>query len=89
MTATVKYNPPSGGDSGGLPFKIKSANLETKNAKGTILFDNKAGRVDSSEINLNLEGKLDIEIGGQTTQVELKQTQKTTVKSSSTNPIAK
>jgi hypothetical protein len=40
-------------------------------------------------MNLTLEGSLDIEIGGQTTKVELKQTQKTAVKTTSDNPIAK
>lgn len=89
VVPTIKYNPPTGGDAGGLPFKIKSAALESKGAKGTIVFDSKAGRIDNSELNLNLEGKLDIEIGGMGTAVELKQTQKTTVKTSSSNPISK
>ncbi len=83
VTTTLKYAPPSGDTVGaGLPFKIKDAKLESKNATGTILFDAKAGRIDSSDMNLSLEGTLDIEIGGQTTKVDLKQTQKTTVKMS-------
>jgi hypothetical protein len=83
VTTTLKYSPPAGDTVGaGLPFKIKDAKLESKNATGTLLFDLKNGRLESSDMNLTLEGTLDIEIGGQTTKVDLKQTQKTTVKTS-------
>jgi len=89
VTATLKYLPPTGDATASLPFKIKSANLEGKDAKGTVLFNSKEGRIDSSELNLTLEGKLEIEIGGMTTTVELKQTQKTTVKASDQPQIKK
>jgi len=90
VTAQLKYIPPSGdAPQGGLPFRIKSGNLESKKAAGTVLFDTSKGRVVSSDMDLNLEGKLDIEIGGMTTTVELKQTQKTTVKTTDENPIQK
>ena len=83
VTTTLKYAPPAGDTVGaGLPFKIKDAKLEGKNATGTILFNSKEGRLDSSEMNLTLDGALDIEIGGQTTKVDLKQTQKTNIKTS-------
>jgi hypothetical protein len=88
VETTLKYTPP--GDSatgGGLPFKIKSANLASKNAGGTILFDNEKGRVASSDMKVELSGDLSIEIGGQTTKVDLKQEQNTTVKTTDTNPI--
>ncbi len=88
VETTLKYTPP--GDSptgGGLPFKIKGANLASKNAGGTILFDNDKGRVESSDMNVDLEGSLSIEIGGNTTEVKLTQSQKTTVKTTDTNPI--
>lgn len=89
VTTTLKYAAPAGDTVGaGLPFKIKSANLEGKNGTGTILFNSKDGRLDSSEMNLTLEGKLDIEIGGMTSTVDLKQTQKTTVKTSA-DPLPK
>jgi hypothetical protein len=74
---------------GGLPFRIKKADLKAKKADGFILFDNDKGRVENSEQNLDLSGKLDIEIGGQTTTVDLSQTQKMTVKTTDTNPIKK
>ena len=80
VTATLKYVPPSGdAPQGGLSYRIKGGNLEGKTVAGTILFDAKKGRVVSSDMDLNLEGKLDIEINGMINTVELKQTQKTTV----------
>jgi len=88
VTAALKYSAPGqDGPAGGLPFRIKDAKLESKNATGTIFFDTKLGRVDNSEMNLTLEGTLDIEIGGMTTKVDLKQTQKTTVKTTTDNPL--
>lgn len=90
VDTTLKYLPP--GDAvggGGLPFKIKSASLSSKNAGGTILFDNEKGRVESSSMRVELEGSLSIEIGGQTTEVKLSQTQSTTVATHDSNPIAK
>ncbi len=72
---------------GGLPFKIKSADLKSTNAIGSVLFDEAKGRVDKSNSKMELSGKLSIEIGGQTTTVDLSQTQTTDVESSDTNPI--
>lgn len=90
VTAQIKYSPPgANAPQGGLPFRIKSGNLESKKAAGTVVFDEKIGRVVSSDMELNLEGKLDVEIGGMTTTVDFKQTQKTTVKTSDENPIPK
>jgi hypothetical protein len=90
VDSTIKYEKPDDAAfAGGLPFKIKTAELTPKNATGFVLFDNEKGRVDGSESNLELSGKLGIEIGGQTTNVELKQTQKTSTKTTDTNPIAK
>jgi hypothetical protein len=72
---------------GGLPFKIKSADLTSKNSKGTIWFNRDKGRVEKTDMSLELGGKLQIEIGGQPTQVELSQTQKTEVSTSDSNPV--
>jgi hypothetical protein len=90
ITATLKYQPPAADAGvGGLPFRIKDAKLESKNATGTAYFDPKAGRIDTSKMTLTLEGTLDIEIGGMTSKVELKQTQDTSVKTTSDNPLSK
>lgn len=70
-----------------LPFKIKSANLTSKNAGGTVRFNIAKGRIEDSELKLTLDGSLDIEIANTTTKVDLKQEQTTTIKNSDTNPI--
>jgi hypothetical protein len=72
---------------GGLPFKIKSADLKSKNASGVILFNPEKGRVDKSSMKLELTGKLTIEIGGQSTTVELSQTQESTVDTTDEDPL--
>jgi len=74
---------------GGLPFKIKSAKLKSKNPSGLVTFDMSKGRVEKSKMNLELTGTLQIEIGGQTTPVELSQTQESTVETMDENPIPK
>jgi len=90
VETVVKYiKPDDNAPTGGLPFKIRKADLNAKKADGSILFDNEKGRVENSEQNLELSGKLDIEIGGQTTTVELNQTQKMTVKTTDSNPVKK
>ena len=85
----LNYKPPEPTAAGSLPFKIKTAKLESKNATGTILFDAEKGRLDSSDMKLTLEGKLTIEIGGMTTEVDLNQEQDTKVKTTDTNPVSK
>jgi hypothetical protein len=74
---------------GGLPFKIKSAKLKSSNPVGQVLFNAKKGRVEKSTTKLELKGKLSIEIGGQTTDVDLSQTQDSTVDTLDENPIKK
>lgn len=85
VDTNLTYEKPTEGGEG-LPFKIKEANLTSKNPKGTAEFDIKKGRLESSNKELELEGTLDIEIGGIGTKVELKQKQTTTVKTSDTAP---
>jgi hypothetical protein len=89
VETTLKYSPPAAGAAGGLPFKILSATLQSKDAKGTILFDTQKGRLASSDMDLKLEGKLSIEINNMTSEVELSQTQKTTVETSDKSQIEK
>ena len=89
LATDMKYTPPAENEAAaGLPFKIKKADLTTKNGKGTLYFDPDKGRVEKSEMSLDISGKLSIEIGGQTTDVDLSQTQKTTVETSDANPAA-
>jgi hypothetical protein len=88
VETTLKYSPPKEA-SNALPFKIKQADLKSTNATGAILFDNAKGRVHSSTMQMQLKGELQIEIGNQTTKVELEQSQKTDVETSDTNPTEK
>ncbi len=89
LTSNLTYQPPAANTAGTLPFKIKDANLKSKKAEGTILFDNEKHRLEKSDLKLVLEGKLTIEIGGTPTEVELNQDQTTTVSTSDTNPVKK
>jgi hypothetical protein len=87
VETTLNYKEPTdaaggGGGNAGLPFKIKNAELKSTNATGTITFDPKEGRIIKSDMKLDLSGSLSIEIGGQTTQVQLSQTQTSTTETS-------
>jgi len=74
---------------GGLPFKIKSAKLKSSSPVGQVFFDKDKGRVVSSEMKLSLSGDLSIEIGGQTTTVNLDQQQTSRTETSDEDPLAK
>jgi hypothetical protein len=88
VTTKLSYTPPEKAEGiGGLPFRIKSAKLESKESKGTILFNREKGRVEKSDMSVKLDGTLDIEIGGQQTKVDLQQEQKTEIATSDTNPV--
>jgi hypothetical protein len=83
VTTELTYTPPDATvATGGLPFKIKSADLKSKDAKGDILVDLDKHRPVKTSMKLGLSGTLKIEIGGQTTDVTLDQTQETTVETS-------
>ena len=90
VDTTLKYKAPADvAGQGGLPFKIKSADLKTTSATGSITFNNEKGRVEKSDMKLVLSGKLSIEIGGQATTVELSQTQTSAVETMDENPVKK
>jgi Family of unknown function (DUF6263) len=89
VESTLAYQPPGPNASGALPFKIKKAELQSKDAKGTIYFDNEKHRLDHSEMHLTLTGKLTIDISGMPSDVDLNQVQDTTVKSYDKNPVEK
>jgi hypothetical protein len=89
VKTTLAYTPPPKDAGQGLPFKIKEASLKGEDGTGEIVFDPKAGWVKSLTMNQSLKGDLVIEIGQQSTKVELNQTQKTTVTTSLTDPVKK
>jgi len=85
----LKYKAPDEKNAGNLPFKIKSATLEGKDGSGTILYDPKAGFIKSYNTSQRLVGKIDIEIGQQTTTVDLDQKQSTDITTSDKDPNKK
>ena len=91
VKTALTYSPPdpAAAAGGAMPFKIKSAKLESKNASGTIWVDADKGRVDHSDMKLELSGNLSIEINGQTADVTLTQEQSTNVKTTDELPFKK
>jgi hypothetical protein len=90
VDTTLNYKEP--GDSagqGGLPFKIKSAKLKSKNEAGQVTFSAIKGRLEKSNMKLSLSGDLQIEIGGQNTTVNLSQTQESTIETFDQDPLPK
>jgi hypothetical protein len=89
VETALTYQPPAAETNVQLPFRIKEANLKSKNGKGTVYFDIKKGRLDKSDQKIELDGKLTIEIAGMTTDVTLTQTQETTITTSDTPQVKK
>jgi hypothetical protein len=90
VTTTLTYTKPAAGkDDKGLPFTIKDANLKTtdKGGTGEVSFNIEKGRVESSNMSLELSGTLRIEIAGMETEVELRQTQESLLKTMDSSPI--
>jgi hypothetical protein len=86
----LKYQAPAGNEGGNLPFKIKKAdNLQGKQIgdKNEIEFNYKKGRIESSHLEVELKGDLEIEIAGMSTSVNLDQTQVTDLTTTDKNPL--
>ena len=88
MAANLKYAAPKETKKDGLPFKIVKADLAGK-GNGVVHFDLDKGRVSDSKLDMKVEGKLTIEIGGMQTEVELTQTQVAELKTTDTDPTTK
>ncbi len=89
ISTNLKYSPPAAGAATGLPFKILSADLKSKDGTGTAQFDIKKGRLVSLNMSLKLDGKLTIDIQGMNSEVQLNQEQTTQVKTTDENPVKK
>jgi hypothetical protein len=86
---SLAYKPPAGAGEG-LPFRIKGGKLDTKEVKqGVVLYNPKAGRVESVRINLILTGDLDVTIGSADSKVNLTQDQRTELDTSETPLLPK
>lgn len=75
VKSSLVYEPPSKEKAGQLPFEIEKAELKSTKAEGEVKFNRKVGRIESSTMNVDLDGKLWIKIAGTTTEVALVQNQ--------------
>jgi hypothetical protein len=87
VKVALKYTPPSADQGETLPFKIKGGTIqqtpdEGKTNKGTVKFNTKTGRIESSTMQVKMSGTLTLDIGGTSTEVSLTQDQQTDVKTS-------
>ena len=81
VKSSLTYTPPAAAEDGALPFKIKAADLKSKETEpGKILFNPKTGMVELTELKVKLAGTLTVEISGSTTTATLNQEQSTVVK---------
>jgi len=71
--------PNANAPAGGLPFAIKKSDLKSTESAGWLLFDNHRGVLHSSQVEVKMAGTMSVEIGGQVTEMELTQTQKTVI----------
>jgi hypothetical protein len=86
VITSLDYEAPTA-KSGALPFEITKGKLTGKDGKGTIVFNIEKGYIESSEMNLTLNGTLTITIAGQPTEVTLDQTQTSKLKTFEKNPL--
>jgi hypothetical protein len=90
VTAALEYSPPAAKTAAeGLPFRIAGGKLKSDKGTGSVVFNLEKGRIQDSNMNLELSGDLTIEIAGMTTEVNLKQTQESSLKTMDKNPLAK
>jgi Family of unknown function (DUF6263) len=89
VKADMTYKKPSDTRLGFFPFKVNSADLKTTEGSGSIDFRKDRGRAEKWELKLTIKGKLNIDVGGKDTEIEVNETQTTTVTTSDENPVKK
>jgi hypothetical protein len=80
----------SGGDDGmapKLPFKISEANIRTDKFDGFVTFDLTKGRLESSQMKMNLKGTLTLAIADQKVEMDIKQQMHMEMKVVDRNPV--
>jgi hypothetical protein len=75
-THDLSYQPPRVGERNNLPFQIANPAFRTKAAQGTLRFDANKSRLSSMEENFQVEGRLMIEVAGQSLPLHLEETQR-------------
>lgn len=74
-THDLIYHPPLAEGRNNLPFKISNPAFRTKAAHGTLRFDADKGRLSSMEENFHVQGRMMIDIAGQSLPMQLDETQ--------------
>jgi hypothetical protein len=87
-TTYGKHEPP-GVTAGALPFKFKKFDLKASKSTGTILFNTKTGRVESTSQEAKVEGRVIADANGKELDIDLVQDRKETSKTSDENPVKK
>jgi hypothetical protein len=83
LVPQITYMAPNEKDNGSKLLKIKEGKLASDSTdKGIVLYDPQLHRIDAAKFSMTLKGDLTVTIGMNDTQVELMQTQKTTIKTS-------
>jgi uncharacterized protein (TIGR03000 family) len=91
ISGDVKYIKPgkAGSGEGGLRFKTKDAKIDSSKVTGDIIFDSESGWVESMTTDVRTKCELTIEIGNQTSKVDLEQKRKTEIRTLKDNPVTK
>ena len=70
-----------------LPYSVSSGELKAEEAKGTLHFDDAAGRLVQSESKLTLHGRMILSVSGNSIDAEVQQEQTTRITLLNENPI--
>jgi hypothetical protein len=71
---TATYALPKSGEAGPFPFQVTKADLKTEGIKGTVWFDEAAGRLVQMTLEMSVKGTLTAVVSGNTLDTELDQT---------------
>jgi hypothetical protein len=88
VTDKLKHIAADSTKGGELPFKVAGSEFKKAEATGTIWINLSKGRTERSQMTMRLSGRMTIEIGGQKTDIDIDQTNKTTMTISDVSPGA-
>ncbi len=88
IKAETTYDAPAS-QPGGFPFRINSADLKSTEGTGSVEFRKDRGRAQKSELKVTIKGKLNMDVSGTATDVEVTQTRTTTVTTSDESAVKK
>lgn len=71
MKGEFRFLPAKDDGGGVLPFRVTKANIATKRAKGSVLFDTDAGRMVSQDFDVHLTGPMTISVMGQEAELNM------------------